>query len=323
MALSLAFLTACLGALLVGWSINQGGICSVGATHDLVERRDPRLTIGIAFAAATAGLVLLPASWLSGGQVHLTGSVSIGGSLILGAVLLGIGAVVNDACLLGSLGRLGNGEVRFLGLPVGLAIGYALTRISPVEVRTSPSMLDHPSATGSLLLAVFALLLLATGWRLIRDRTHIDERRYPLCIAMLILGLCGAMLYAARPGWGYADAVQRGFGGAPMAMPMLMIDGAGGSWLALMTVTGSICAAMMAGRFAARRPTPRGVFRSVVGGMLMAIGAVRVPGGNDSLLLAAIPSGSASGILAYGTMTLTVFMLLLVTRISVHVSRTR
>jgi len=305
-AFTLTFALACLGALLVGWSINHGGICAVAATRDLVERRNPRLTIGVAFAAAAAGLVLLPASWLSGGQVHLAGSIAVGASLLFGASLLGLGAVINDACLLGSLGRLGSGELRFLGLPVGLALGYVLARIKPVALHLFPTTLDRPTLVGALLMAAFALLLLAAGRRLVRDRAHIDERRRPLLLAMLVLGLCGALLYAARPGWGYADAVQRGFGGAPMAM----IDGAGGSWLALMTIAGSIGAALMAGRFRRVWPTPRTTARSIAGGALMAFGAVRVPGGNDSLLLAGVPSGSASSMVAYATMTSTVALLL-------------
>jgi hypothetical protein len=303
---SLAFLLPCVGALLVGWSVNHGGICAVAATRDLVERRDARLTIAVGFAAAAAGLVLLPISWLSSGQVHLAGSVPVGESLLFGAGLLGLGAVVNDACLLGSLGRLGSGELRFLGVPIGLALGYALTRIQPVTLHVSPSVLNHPTLFGGFVLSAFALLLLATGGRLIRDRMHIAERRQPLLLAMLVLGVCGTLLYAARPGWGYADAVQRGFGGAPMAM----IDGAGGTWLALMTIAGSIGAALMAGRFDRRWPTPLSMARSVAGGVLMAFGAVRVPGGNDSLLLAGVPSGSPSGIVAYLTMTTSVAVLL-------------
>ena len=302
-------LLAGLGALLVGWSVNHGGICTVRATRDLIERRSPRLTIGIAFAAGTAGLVLLPAAWLWGGQLHLAGSVALGGSLIVGACLLGLGAVVNDACLLGSLGRLGNGELRFLGLPVGLALGSALTRLDPPAIAALPTRLASPTLGGGVVLAMFAVLFVTSGAMLSGDRVHRDKGRRPLLLVMLVFGLCGALLYASRPGWGYADAVQRGFGGAPMAM----VAGEG-TGLALLTVAGSIGATLLAGRFVAKLPSVGNLARSILGGTLMAFGAARVPGGNDSLLLAAVPSGSVSGIVAYLVMTATVFMLLLATQ---------
>ena len=122
---------------------------------------------------------------------------------------------------------------------------------------------------------------------------------------MLVFGTCGALLYASRPGWGYADAVQRGFRGAPMAM----VAGEG-TGLALLTVAGSIGATLLAGRFVAKLPSAGDLARSILGGTLMAFGAARVPGGNDSLLLAAVPSGSISGMVAYLVMTVTVFVLL-------------
>lgn len=303
-------LLASAAALLVGWSINHGGICAVGATHDFIERRNPRLAIGIVFASATAGLLLLPLAWASNGQYQLAGSVAISGSLVLGAALLGLGAVINDACLLGSLGRLGNGELRFLGLPVGLALGYAFATIAPVDVHHRATVFDEPTPAGWWAIAAFVTLFILTGIVLCRDRVHIDERRRPLLLAMLVLGVCGGLLYASRPGWGYADAVQRGLSGPPLAM----IDGAVGSWLALMTVSGSIGAALIAGRCMMRRPTFMSTVRSVAGGALMAVGAVRVPGGNDSLLLAAVPSGSPSGVVALLTMSLVVLLLLLAVR---------
>ena len=42
----------------------------------------------------------------------------------------------------------------------------------------------------------------------------------------------------------------------------------------------------------------------------MALGASLIPGGNDTLLLAAIPSGTLSGLVAYLVMSLTVLVAL-------------
>lgn len=42
----------------------------------------------------------------------------------------------------------------------------------------------------------------------------------------------------------------------------------------------------------------------------MALGASLIPGGNDTLLLAAIPSGTLSGLVAYLVMSVTVLLTL-------------
>jgi hypothetical protein len=55
------------------------------------------------------------------------------------------------------------------------------------------------------------------------------------------------------------------------------------------------------------------------GGMLMGAGSVLVPGGNDSLILQGIPSGSPLAFLAYGIVLATIGVLLLtVPRFNVH-----
>jgi hypothetical protein len=85
-----------------------------------------------------------------------------------------------------------------------------------------------------------------------------------------------------------------------------MNDGDAGTALAIATVAGSIAAALSERRFRAHRPGWMPLTRSLPGGRIMAIGATMAPGGTDSLLLAAVPAGSVSGIAAYLIMVATV-----------------
>ena len=301
-----AFLLAGLCALVTGWSINHGGICAVGAMRDAIERRAMRLTIGMVLACSTAGLLVIPGAWLFAGHVRLAGVAPITSSLVLGAALLGLGAVVNDACLLGSLARLGNGELRFIGLPMGLAGGYALLGNGAPAIRVTPSPLASPSIAGLVMLACLAVGFASSLVPLLRDGEHRHERRWPIAVAMILLGVCGSILYAVAPGWSYADVVRARFAYSMAAM----VEGGSATWLAAATVAGSIAAAVTIGRFELSLPTIGTFGRSALGGALMAMGAIRVPGGNDSLLLAALPSGSISGVVAWLAMTSTVAALL-------------
>lgn len=290
-------------ALVIGYSINQGGTCGVAAAQDLVERRRIDLFAGFAVATGVAGIVCLPALWLSGAQAHLGDVAPIEPRLFIGAVLLAWGAVLNDACLLGSLWRLGNGEMRLLALPLGLAVGFILANLIPggLAPHLAPSTFGHPGAAGfgvivgsGVVLTLALLVLKRYGLR--------QSDRWPLATAMAILGAAGALLYVVQPGWSYADAVRRGV--SPLMA--MMASGWGGAIAALLTAVGAMASAVRLHAFKPGWPTIGGVARSLGGGILMALGTTMIPGGNDTLLLASVPAGSISGAVAYTVMTLVV-----------------
>ncbi len=299
-------------AFLWGFSVSRGGTCAVAAAKQLVYERHGTLLIGFAIAVGASGLISLPLAWIFGNDIHLARDAVISPALIVGAVLLGVGAVINDACLFGTLSRVSLGEVRFLALPAGLAAGFALSDRQSL-LRPAPGHLNvlmHPSHTGLLAIVVFALLL-GVGWILLGSRRPVpDATGWPLRLSMVLMGACGAFLFLLVPGWTYADAVWRGVSpGAAMAM-------AGGSAVLVgaVAVGGAIVSSVAGGAFCYRRPTPVTVLRSFAGGAVMAMGAAMIPGGNDSLLLAAVPAATISGITAFAVMSVTVPLLLVAQR---------
>lgn len=298
-----ALLLAWLCALMVGYSINQGGTCGVASARALVEDGRVDGFVGFAVASGAAGLVCLPAIWAIGMGAHASAIALVSPALWAGAVLLGLGAVLNDACLLGSLWRLGNGELRFLGLPAGLAAGFILVLL--VFGGVGPAVQPNPFATpgiggfaivagsGAIMVGALALLL-----RLPRR----DAKSWPLGVAMSILGVTGALLYVLQPGWSYADTIRR------QVSPLMatMTSSTDGVVAALLTLAGACASAIRLDVFRPFRPSARGLARSFGGGMLIAAGALMIPGGNDTLLLASVPAGSVSGALAYTIMTIVI-----------------
>lgn len=287
----------------IGYLINQGGTCAVAASREVVAGRPPSLFLGFALAAGTAGLVTLPlAQWL-GPAGHLAGGGAFGWPLLLGACLVAIGAVLNDACLLGSLWRLGNGEIRLLLLPVGLAIGFYAVQATHFGAiaAAQPRM---PSL--AIVVSAFALLaLLAAAVLILVDRNRMAGQ-IPLVISMALLGIAGSVLFVVRPGWTYADVVR-----LAVAPPMKMISrGIGIVLPASMTIIGALVAAIQARTFRLTRLNIAAVVRTLFGGAIMAFGAALIPGGNDSLLLGAIPSGSQTALAAYLLMNLMIFVLI-------------
>jgi uncharacterized protein len=290
-------------AFVIGYSINQGGTCAVAAARDLVHERRIAKFVGLVAATGAAGLVSLPAVWLLGTGGHIGGMAPIAPGLFIGAVLLGLGVALNDACLLGSLWRLGNGELRLLALPVGLAIGFLAAGTFPGGIApiVTPSALIHPSGLGAVVVAGSAVIFIAALF-ILRRMPPRSGGRWPLSIAMTLLGSAGALLYVLQPGWSYADAIRRG-----VEPVMAMMTASWGSAVAaLMTVGGAVVSATRLGAFDPTRPRATDVLRSLGGGVLIAFGATMIPGGNDTLLLASVPAGSVSGAVAFTVMTLTV-----------------
>jgi hypothetical protein len=111
-----------------------------------------------------AGLLCLPLAWTVGMRAGLPPEAAIGGALVGGAMLLAAGALVNDACLLGTLARLSQGEVRFLAVPVGLGLGFALTMAGgPSPGALTPNMFGYPSAP-AIGLVIASGVLVILGW---------------------------------------------------------------------------------------------------------------------------------------------------------------
>ena len=143
-------LIVCMLAFWLGYSVNQGGTCAVATAYEIINHRRPRLFISLAAVSAAAGLVAVPLVWFAVGSAMLAGTVDVSGTVLVGAVVFGIGATINDACLLGSLGRLGEGKLRLVVLPAGLAAGFFAADSTGID-RTRyvhDSILSAPSTTG-------------------------------------------------------------------------------------------------------------------------------------------------------------------------------
>lgn len=267
-------------ALVLSFALNQGCTCAVRAARELVVERRTRLMLGFAVAVGAAGLVWLGLAWSGVAGVTRAGELPIDWPLFVGAALLGPGAVINNACMLATIARIGDGEVRFLALPAGLAIGFAAA--GRLRFPT------HPPASINPLMRISEVGLLMTA-----------------------LGVSGATLFAVAPGWSYADVVQHGV--APVGM-MGLVSGPAGALAGAALVAGVGLAGLRTRRFRFQRTGPAILLRSIAGGAVMAVGAAMVPVGNDTMLLAAPPAATLSGAVGNLVMTGTVVGLLLVAR---------
>ena len=294
-------------AFWLGYSVNQSGTCLVSAAHEVVYRRRARRVVGLAIASLAAGLVAIPLAWSPLGA-KLVGSIGMSLSLLCGAIAFGLGALINDACLLGSLGRLGNGESRLLALPLGLATGFLVTLgFYKPKFEVQPSVLSSPNPVTLIVLASFLAALIVLIALLRRSaRKALGART--AAMSMVVLGLSGGALYGLMPSWAYTDLLL-----AHLPFGLGKTEDAALATV-LAAIAGAIFSAYLKRTWRPRGASLRQLGKTFAGGALMGAGVALIPGGNDSLILAAIPALSSSGIVAYLVMFLVISLAMILAR---------
>ena len=290
--LALAFLLVGL----MGFAIQRGTTCLVAAMDEIVTRRSAHRLRAILLAGLLAGAVtgLLMPDRSTGPDVPPLAFT------LVGAGLLGVGAVVNRACVVGTVARIGAGEWAFLFTPVGIFAASLLIADSPLLPLETRRAETAPCA-GAVSAMVFGALLLPLLAGKLRAGTGgkgavRSSIRSPHAATVGIGLLFAALALLASP-WSYADALahlaRTGMADRP-ALHLALIA----------TLLG--CARLGG----LGRPQPRQRLADCLccfaGGAVMALGAALVPGSNDSLLLDGAPRLQAHALLALAAMAATI-----------------
>ena len=106
---SVALAVSLMLVFVMGMAVQRGNTCTVVAFDDILHRRSPDRLLAIVYCWL----------WVAGGLtlVKLTTGFKPGAQLfpvtvwsVIGGLILGIGAVVNGACTVGTVARIGSGE---------------------------------------------------------------------------------------------------------------------------------------------------------------------------------------------------------------------
>ncbi len=272
----------------------------------LTTRRAFMLASFVKTALWVVGVTLLVAWALPADFVQMSGwKLSI--LTIIGGALFGIGATVNGGCAFSTLTRLGSGNIGMVASLVGFLFGagaYGVTTaagLTPAMVETTAAL----SREGPWRLPVTLALALWMAWELMRLlrsaglgdwRQRLLSPRYRLSTAAVLMGLSNAVLYALIGAWPYTrlfgQAARHAATGTPPPLAIL--------WLLFVALIGGVgLSAWQGRRFRWQWRPQRGWAGYGAGGMLMGLGAAMIPGGNDVLILHAIPSLSPHAVPAF------------------------
>jgi hypothetical protein len=195
-------------------------------------------------------------------------------------------------------------------MPVGLAIGFLIADRLPPAVLPVPLVETHalavPSPLSLTVVGAAAVAVCIAGIQLWQGRgrgpdcwLRLVRQRWPRTAAVGLIGVAAVLLYGTFGAWVYTERLHRALDGVLGDRAQAALFDIG---LFAALLTGSALGAACERSLALRRPTLRQLLRSLLGGTLMGIGVVLVPGGNDALILQAMPDLAAHGWAGYGVM---------------------
>ena len=297
-------------AFVFGFVVQRGSICGVLAARQIVETGGTSRVRAFITASLWAFAVVIPLAWIAPDSFALTPSYGGAGVALAGGALYGLGTIVNGACVFGTASRALSGNLSFAAALPGIAGGAVLAgmmQLSRLHGAASPSPLLRPSPIAWALLLVVMVLAAATLAGILRSHHRARIRfaqvlraaRWRTSLAMLLIGVIGGVLFAGGGAWSYPSLMRQtgnAAAGLPASFPLVTLLGP------LALVAGGLVSVRLGGRFVMRRLSLEQIARSGTGGVIMGIASSLVPGGNDVLLLAGLPSLGMHAALAYAAM---------------------
>jgi len=293
-----------LPAFVFGFSLSRASTCTVAATRRLVRRGKPDWLIGIGVAVCTATACLLLLRFGLGVDVPNAHILPIGLVLVAAAIIMGVGAYLNDGCFIGSVGRLTSGDPSFLTTFLGL---IAARHIVNQWQRDPSELLEFPISALMAEGTFFWVSALIGTFGAVYGVVRFARKREPAILALCIMGIAAVLTFALNPEWSYEAWIGRMLAGQGLSNG-LQIE------LAILALfSGATISAILNFKFTPRWPRLKRALLCFVGGILMGLGAIFTAGGNDTLLLWTIPNFVLHGLVVYAVMVATVASLILIT----------
>lgn len=285
---------AVLVAAFMGLAAQRGGTCTVAAVEEIVHKRRAHRFLAM-FTTAIWVIALIQLARAMGQPVLMPLGFEASAMVVVGGAVLGFGAYVNRACVLGSVARLGSGDWAYLAMPVGFFFGALL--FSSVLPPMAPDQLIRPSPVTAVPVWLLVSIAVFAAWQM-RDisgagRVGLSRRSRlgrafdaiwtPPHATILIGTAFVVILLLVDDAWTYTDALIRLSKRAGEGHELWRLA------LYLALLAGAVAGGISSGRFSNTRPSISRVTRSFLGGLIMAAGSLLIPGSNDGLLLFGLP----------------------------------
>lgn len=298
----ITLLVAVAAAGVMGFANQRGGTCTVAAIEEIVANRRFNRLVALLEAALWVGAGILLLNVIHTLPLTPPGYVP-GLWTIAGAILFGLGAFVNRACLFGTVARLGRGEWAYTATPLGLFAGSLLAFGGQWTTRLerAPEVLTASVFSALVAMILVTLRVASHGVTIRRSNRPILEHLWSPYVATTIIGLTFLATFITAGNWDYADFLTGLARGDTTGWKIKSV-------LAGALIAGAVLGGWSAGRIQPNLPSPVQVLRHFVGGMLMGAGVNMIPGGNTGLILLGMPMMWAYAWVAFVTICATIYV---------------
>ncbi len=281
-------------AIFMGMALARANLCFMRTSKAIADGHvEPLAALVVVMASATLAFTLCGyAGWRDPAPWALPSAWTIAG-----AVLFGIGARINGACTIGTMGRLASGDIGALATLAGGAAAAFLTPRMAQAAERPPLSLGYEIGWTMVVIAAAAAALIV----LFRSRKKLER-----ALEVVALGAIAAALYGLRGETSLMDAANSlAPRGGVSATILLTLGG---------LMLGAVTVAVATGHFRPRLPHKERIPLEFAGGAMMTAGALSIPGASDVVAFYGVPSGSPHAVVAWMLMLATVVLSFRITR---------
>lgn len=218
-------------------------------------------------------------------------------------------AFVNGTCAFGTIARLGSGDWAYLATPAGFFLGsLAIIDLhTPAQLLEPSRVLEASAWLAIVCVGFFAIRLFTHGQTIRRKQIAPLDHIWSPHVATTVIGITFLLALVTVGNWTYTETLAGLARGTPFELALRLL-------LLAALVAGAIAGSWTAGRIRHVRPTLANVGRCLAGGTLMGAGGAIVPGGNDGLLLVAMPLLWSYAWLAFVSMCAAIYLAIRLSR---------
>lgn len=301
------FLAAAL-VFFIGFIAHRASLCTVKAVIEISTSGTTHMLASFLRAALWASAIAAALAFVIPGVGAGVMQRTPAPYAIAGGFIFGVGAAMNGGCSLSTLQGLADGDLNAAVSLAGFATGislmtwldrqFTLGTLGPIALPWMPDgKWSEAIMTVIWVWVVFECLRLRKAWpRQVSLFEAVTAPVYRLSPAAAVIGVAGGLLYAWPGAWTYTNYARSQAFAWINDVP---ITSSFGVLYVAALLAGMVASSLQRRTFAVRLAPREAVLRRAGGGLMMGVGGALIPGGNDTLILSAIPSLSPQALVVY------------------------
>lgn len=191
----------------MGAFIKLGNTCLVASTEQLIKHKNPSKFLEIINSWFWVILVITSLQLTIGFNVIIK-SFALSWMTFVGGILIGLGAYFNRACAVGTISKIGIGNLNYLFTPIGMLISvfifYHFPNDGPIEINDVSLITLYPILFFIIsVVAIFFLFIYFTS----RNK-NLKFTRKIIGAPTTIISICFVLLLLIKKPWSYTNVIS-------------------------------------------------------------------------------------------------------------------